>query len=253
MNEIDQTLDSLSPAELTTLEQGLDKEAADAKAAFHFQSGVKMAAEAFAAYKETGELSPLLALVTEPPQKVAVDADGVDAALDKCSTEQLATIEAELDSKASESKIAEEYAAKYFDMGVKMAQDWVGNLSGGDSTKTASCSRELLDKLAGIGGRGFTASKDLVLAARKATGGTSRAATPTTFDASGQLAKGRQAFVTGGDARSVIAPNSKTMRGMGIGGPTGLHRTNPIATGVAAGVGGTLVAQGLFGNRDNRR
>jgi hypothetical protein len=252
MNEIDQALDSLSPAELAALEQGLDKQAADTKAAFHFQSGVKMASEAFAAYKETGELSPLLALVTEP--KVAVDADGVDAALDKCSAEQLAAIEAELDGKASETKIAEEYAAKYFDMGVKMAQDWVGNLSGGDSTKTASCGRELLDKLAlGIRGMGYAASKQQVLAARAATGGKVRAGVAPTTLGTGEAVKGRQAFVAGGDARSVIAPGSKTMRGMGFGGPQSMHRTNPMATGVAVGVGGTLAAQSMFGGDRDRR
>jgi hypothetical protein len=223
MNEIDQALDSMSPAELSIIEQELDKQAAETRVAFHFQSGVKMAAEAYDLYKTTGELSPLLSLVTEQP-KVTAEVDGVDAELDKCSAEQLAAIEAELD-KAAEQKIADEYAARYFDMGVKMAQAQVAALSGGDATRVASCSRAILDKIAAagqfLGGLGFNKAKETVLAARRATGSTAGARKTLTTGLAGGAAAGAR-----------------------------WSQNHPVMRGAAIGVGGTLAAQSMFGDKN---
>jgi hypothetical protein len=122
----------MNPAELAALEVEVDKQAADAKVAFHFATGVKLAQEAVELYKETGELSPVFSLLT--PAKVAAEAGSLDAELDKCSAEQLAAIEAELDKSAeleAEKAASEEYAKKYFDMGVKMANDVFEDMKSG--------------------------------------------------------------------------------------------------------------------------
>lgn len=196
MDKIDQALDSMNPAELAALETEVDKQAADAKVAFHFATGVKLAQEAVELYKATGELSPVFSLLT--PAKEAAEAGSLDAELDKCSTEQLAAIEAELDKAAeleAEKTASDEYAAKYFDMGVKMANDV------------------------------FTAMKSSEKTASEKTAG-------------GLLMNMARAFKPGTMGRNVL-------RGAGS-----FARKNPVATGAMAGVGGTLAAQSMFGDKN---
>jgi hypothetical protein len=223
MDKIDQALDSMNPAELAALEVEVDKQAADAKVAFHFATGVKLAQEAVELYKETGELSPVFSLLT--PAKVAAEAGSLDAELDKCSAEQLAAIEAELDKGAelaAEKKASDEYAAKYFEMGVKMAQDQVAKLAGNDATKIASCSKSILDKIAAgqfLGGMGFSKAREMVTRTRAASGGSA-------------------------------ANASKSIRSAGaVFGAARLAKNHPVATGALLGAGGLMAAQSVFGDK----
>ena len=137
MNEIDQTLDAMTPEELTALETEVDSKLGEKQAKVLFAMGAKMAREQVEHFQKTGEILPALALahaVSQP--KTASD----DEILDKCSAEELAAIEAELDSRI-EKKASEEYAAEYFDMGRKlarkMAQDMKKSAAAIKATKIA--------------------------------------------------------------------------------------------------------------------
>jgi len=120
MNELDATLDSMSPEELRALEGEIDKKAADTTVAYYRALGAKAAREQFAEFKKTGKLTPALFLVkaaADNAQKVAE----FSAALDRCSAEELAEIEAELDKRILD-KVSAEIAAHYYQAGAKLAQ-----------------------------------------------------------------------------------------------------------------------------------
>jgi hypothetical protein len=120
MNELDATLDSMGPEELRALEAEIDKKASDTTAAYYLGLGAKAAREQYAEFQKTGKLSPALFLVKSASGKIQKDAE-FSAALDKCSAEELAEIEAELDGHLL-SKISEEIAASYFEQGKKLAR-----------------------------------------------------------------------------------------------------------------------------------
>lgn len=125
--EIDEALDSMTPQELVTFEAELDKKAAEVKEAHLFAYGRKMARESVELYQKTGELTPALKVAHDAatPDPVAQ----LDAALDKMSAEELADFERAIDAgeltKSAEQKLAEEYAAEYFEIGREMAREHV--------------------------------------------------------------------------------------------------------------------------------
>jgi len=118
-DKVDEIIDSMTPAELAALEGEIDKRASENIAAHYFERGRELAREAVAQYEKTGELPPILHIL-----KAATEAAEVDQMLDRCSAEDLATIEADLDSEI-ESKQAEKSAAFYYNEGVKLAQAYV--------------------------------------------------------------------------------------------------------------------------------
>lgn len=130
MNEIDQVLESLTPDELTALEVEIDVKAGETKSAYHFTVGMKMAREAFAHFQKTGELTPALALVKHSGGQPA----DVDVILDKCSAEELAQFEKELDAKIALEKSDVDKAGALFEQGRKMAQNYYATHKSGEKT-----------------------------------------------------------------------------------------------------------------------
>ncbi len=120
MNELDATLDSMSPDELRELESEIDKKASETTVAYYLGLGAKAAREQYAEFKKTGTLSPALFLVKSAADKIQKNAE-FSAALDKCSAGELAEIEAELDTRIL-SKISEEIAGSYYEQGRKLAR-----------------------------------------------------------------------------------------------------------------------------------
>jgi hypothetical protein len=120
MNELDATLDSMSPEELRALESEIDKKASETTVAYYLGLGAKAAREQYAEFKKTGTLSPALFLAKAAADKIQKNAE-FSAALDKCSAEELAEIEAELDTRIL-SKISEEIAGSYYEQGKKLAR-----------------------------------------------------------------------------------------------------------------------------------
>jgi hypothetical protein len=119
MNELDETLDSMSPEELRALESEIDKKASETTVAYYLGLGARAAREQYAEFKKTGTMSPALFLVKAAADKTRKDAEFSDA-LDKCSAEELAEIEADLDARIL-SKISEEIAGSYYEQGEKLA------------------------------------------------------------------------------------------------------------------------------------
>jgi hypothetical protein len=120
MNELDATLDSMSPEELRALESEIDKKASETTVAYYLGLGAKAAREQYAEFKKTGTMSPALFLVKAAADKIQKDAE-FSAALDKCSAEELAEIEADLDAGILR-KISEEIADSYYEQGRKLAR-----------------------------------------------------------------------------------------------------------------------------------
>lgn len=130
MHEIDETLDSMTPAELAALEGELDKRAQDDFSARHYAYGQKLAHEALAEFEATGELPPILQLIKGADEAPAAEASDLDKALDACSPEELATIEKELDAASAEKSAADKEADHYYSAGVKLAKDFAKEARG---------------------------------------------------------------------------------------------------------------------------
>jgi hypothetical protein len=120
MNELDATLDSMSPTELRALEVEIDKKASDTTVAFYLGLGAKAAREQYAEFQKTGKTSPALFLVKSASDRIQKDAK-LAVALDKCSAEELAELESELDARIM-SKVSAEVAGSYYEQGRKLAQ-----------------------------------------------------------------------------------------------------------------------------------
>lgn len=124
-DKVDEIIDSMTPAELAAVEGEIDKRASENIASHYFERGRELAREAVAHYEKTGELPPVLHII-----KAATEAAEVDQMLSDCSPEDLATIEADLDSEI-ESNEAEKSAAFYFNEGVKLAQTYTEKRAAG--------------------------------------------------------------------------------------------------------------------------
>ncbi len=127
--EIEEAIEAMTPAELRELEGELDKRASDSEHARLFAIGQKLAKDAFAEYEKTGEISPVLELVQAAASGTLGKDSSVEvmAELDKMSEDELVALERELDKEAEE-KLSAEYAAGYFEIGRKLARDYVSEL-----------------------------------------------------------------------------------------------------------------------------
>jgi hypothetical protein len=120
-NQIDEMIDSMTPAELAALEGEIDKRAEDLSVLHYFERGRLLAREAVAEYEKTGQLPPVLQLITKSADEGPAKGE-VDAFLDQCSEADLAKIESDLDSQIEE-KSAAEIAAFYYKQGQEYARD----------------------------------------------------------------------------------------------------------------------------------
>jgi hypothetical protein len=125
MDKVDEMLGSMAPAELAALEVEIDKRADDLVVGHYYERGRALAREAVDHYEKTGEIHPALHLVKsadEPlPEPAAEDGEGVDAALDQLSEEELKAIEDGLDADIDQ-KSAVETAAFYYKQGQEYAR-----------------------------------------------------------------------------------------------------------------------------------
>lgn len=157
--DIEKKLDAMTPGELSALEAELDKRAAESVEAHYRELGAQMARESYAQLKEAGVYSPALFLLkaaseaSEAPAAPA--ADEIDALLDKCSADELAQMEAELDQE----KTAAEFASVYTDVGRKLARElWADagfQKEAAPRIKALGFNQGFLAGTAGKGGTGF--------------------------------------------------------------------------------------------------
>lgn len=159
MSKIDEVLNSLSPDQLAAFEAEVDKiaseQAVDQAGQHYFDTGVKLAQDVVTHFMETGEVAPVLHLAVTPGAEKAADAGTIDAILDKCSAEELAELDRELDEKLAADAVAEEYANSYLQMGIKLAREVHSQITKTGAVKVPAFGEGFLSGAAGKKGTGF--------------------------------------------------------------------------------------------------